>query len=152
MSKKKLSLIVMAAIIALSCGGLYCATQIKSVGVKVAFVGGPQFYPMAIFALLIILAITDIVSTLRKSDDSVIEIPNLRYLLFTVGMMILWVGMWKLAIGFYPATAICGGIMLYVLNPSHSRRKRIVTAVTVDAILTAFLYLVFSAAFFVNFG
>lgn len=151
MSKKKLSLVIMAVIIALSCGGLYYATQIKNVGVKVAFVGGPQFYPMAIFALLIILAIADIIGTLRKADDSVIEIPNLKYLLFTVGMMGLWVGLWKLAIGFYPATAICGGVMLYVLNPSPSRGKRIITAVAVDAILVAFLYLVFSVAFFVNF-
>lgn len=141
----------MAVIIALSCGGLYYATQIKNVGVKVAFVGGPQFYPMVIFALLIILAVADIISTLRKSDDGIIEIPNLKYLLFTVGMMVLWVGMWKLAIGFYPATAICGGVMLYVLNPSSSRRKKIVTAVAVDAILVVFLYLVFSVAFFVNF-
>lgn len=151
MSKKKLSLIVMAVIIALSCGGLYYATRIKNIGVKVAFVGGPQFYPMAIFGLLIILAIADIASTLRKEDDSVIEIPNLKYLLFTVGMIILWVGMWKLAIGFYPATAICGGVMLYVLNPSPHRKKKLITAAAVDALLVAFLYLVFSVAFFVNF-
>ena len=151
MNMKKLSLIVMAIIIALSCGGLYYATQIRSVGVKVAFVGGPQFYPMAIFTLLITLAIADIISTLRKADDSIVEIPNLKYLLFTIGMMVLWVGMWKLAIGFYPATAVCGAVMLYVLNPSPNRKKRIITAAVVDAILVAFLYLVFSVAFFVNF-
>lgn len=151
MSKRKLSLIVMAVIIAVSCGGVYYASQIKSVGVKVAFVGGPQFYPMAIFSLLIILAVADIIGTLRKADDSVIEIPSLRYLLFTVGMMVLWVGLWKLAIGFYPATALCGGIMLYVLNPSPDPKRKLAIAAAVDAILVAFLYLVFSVAFFVNF-
>lgn len=151
MSYKKLSLIVLTIIVATSGIGIWLATQIKTFGGTTAFVGGPKFYPIMIFSLLIVFGIIDAINTVRKQEDKTISIPNLKYLLFTVGMMIIWIFLWKLAVGFYPASALCIAIMLYVLNPSSSIKKKVITAIAVDAIIVAFLYIVFSMIFFVNF-
>lgn len=150
MSFKKVSIAALTLILLLSAAGVYLANQINDRGVE-SFVGGPKFYPMMLLGIIMIFGIWDLAETLKAEDTRRYTVPEIKRLSISIGMVVLWILLWKYAVGFYPAGILMAFVMLYYLNPETDRKKKIRTAVVTDAIIMGAVYVIFTVLFTVRF-
>lgn len=147
-SYRKLSVIVMLLLAGIGAGGIYLATQFET-SPGVGYLSGPKFYPQALCGGMIILALIEVVRSLRK-PDKVIEIPNFKNYLIVLGITVAWVLMWQFVMNFYFASGICIFVMLVLLNPIPFSPKKILSSVVTDVIIVVIFYLLFTVAFGMN--
>ncbi|SDI83426.1 tripartite tricarboxylate transporter TctB family protein [Paenibacillus naphthalenovorans] len=103
---------------------------------------GPEYFPRLLSILLIIFCIISWITTKKKKDERV-EIANLRYIIFTVLLSIVFIGLWHMFGLFYLFAFIYMAILFYFYNQDKHSIKKAFKYLAMALGLAAFLYVVF---------
>ncbi|MCM3761123.1 tripartite tricarboxylate transporter TctB family protein [Alkalihalobacillus oceani] len=106
---------------------------------------GPAFFPQLVSGLLIFMCIISAFTTWRKekTSDDTLNIPQLKYILFTIVALVIFVALWDAFGLFYLFALLFLSSLLYVYNRKDSTKKRILKAVGLSIVIGLFIYLVF---------
>ncbi|WP_367757133.1 tripartite tricarboxylate transporter TctB family protein [Ammoniphilus sp. 3BR4] len=103
---------------------------------------GPETFPQILSVLLVISCLISIIKTRRQSDQH-IDLPNLRYIGYTIGFIFLFILAWIYIGLFYIVSVLFISILAYVYNPAQHSFKKVGGSLAFSLILTFFVYLVF---------
>ena len=142
-SYKKASVVFLIFVILVGIGMLYFAQDIKN-PLGLTFLRGPHFYPVLLAALLIIFSIISIIDTVRKKEDEVIKLVNVKKPAVVLFMVLVWAVLYHFFDHFYALSAIAMFTFLLFLNPQPFSVKKVLKMLLYDFILLTLLYMIFS--------
>lgn len=103
---------------------------------------GPGTFPQILSVLLVIACLISMFTT-KKQKDQHIELPNLRYIGYTIGSTFLFIVAWVYIGLFYIVSILFISILAYIYNPAPRSYKKAGGSFVFSIILTLFIYLVF---------
>ncbi|MCM3716500.1 tripartite tricarboxylate transporter TctB family protein [Alkalihalobacillus oceani] len=126
-------------------GGLFIYTSLQFNEGAGGQVIGPAFFPQLVSGLLIVMCIISAFTTWRKekTSEDTLTIPQLKYILFTIAALVIFVALWDLFGLFYLFAFLFLFSLFYVYNRTDSKKKRILKAVGLSIAIGLFIYLVF---------
>lgn len=105
---------------------------------------GPTYFPNALASIVIFLCIVVLIKDNRKIIiDTVIEIPNYKYIVFTVVLTVVFLLSWQFLGSFY-INVFCFLATLLFFYRDGSALKRMGVALSTSFFTTIFIYLLFS--------
>jgi hypothetical protein len=107
---------------------------------------GPDYFPEVIGGLLVIFCIISFITTTKKPDKH-IAVLNKHYVFLTIGLSVLFVGLWQTIGAFYILSFIVVAIMLYFFNQAKHSFKKLLFTLAVSLGMNLFVYLVFERLF-----
>ncbi|MCP8615661.1 tripartite tricarboxylate transporter TctB family protein [Salirhabdus salicampi] len=122
---------------------------------------GPDYFPKAISLLLVIFCVFSFITT-KKREDQKLELVNLRYVIYTIVLTILYVGVWHFLSryfadlwqtfkGYYIISFFFITSLIYIYQPKKSGKKRMLFASISSFILIVFIFLIFDVFLFTIF-
>lgn len=99
----------------------------------------PSYFPKLLAVLLIILCAINIFQ-IRKKEDKKIEVPNIRKILTTIGLTILYFVCWGLLGFFYLFTFI---YLFLLFNYYKQSKRHILLHFGIAIVFVLFIYVVF---------
>jgi hypothetical protein len=111
---------------------------------------GPEYFPQIISVLLIVCCILSFFKT-RKKTDEYIKLPNFRYIILTVILMILFVVIWGITENFYVTSFVFLGALIYIYNQVKQSFKKVLLSGAISLVLVAFVYVIFDRVLGITF-
>jgi len=105
---------------------------------------GPSYFPNILLTLLIILCIISFFQTVKKQDQK-IPIPNLKYIIFTIIITVLFLLSWQIIGLFYVNTFvfIYALVITYRLEKREKIIKMLVLGFLISILTTLFIWILF---------
>jgi hypothetical protein len=103
---------------------------------------GPSYFPELISLLLIVFCIISFFTTIKKNDEHV-ELSNPRYIIFTIILSILFVGLWGILGLFYVVSFVIMTVMIYFYNQAKHSYKKALKSLAISFAITILVYVVF---------
>lgn len=121
MSYKKASYIALTLLALLAVMYLWAATGLRDPRTRGSI--GPAYFPVILGVLLILLCFLSLVQTMRRATDETLSIPNIGYLLATIGATAAFMITWRVLGVFYPLVFILVTGLMVLFQPSASPRR-----------------------------
>jgi hypothetical protein len=111
---------------------------------------GPAYFPQIISILLILCCILSFFKTRKKVDEH-IKLPNFRFIIITVILMIIFVVIWSLFESFYITSFAFLGVLIYTYNQEKQSLKKVLISAAISFVLVAFVYVIFERILGISF-
>ncbi|MBP1155845.1 MULTISPECIES: tripartite tricarboxylate transporter TctB family protein [unclassified Paenibacillus] len=103
---------------------------------------GPEYFPRLLSIILIIFCIISFITTTKKKDVKV-EFANPRYIIFTVLLSIVFIGLWHMFGLFYVFAFVYMAILFYFYNQDKHSLKKAFKYIVIALGMAIFLYVLF---------
>lgn len=103
---------------------------------------GPEYFPRLLSILLIIFCIISLLSTKKKKEEHV-EFKNPRYIIFTVLLSIVFIGLWHMFGLFYIFAFGYMAILFYFYNQDKHSIKKALKYIAIALGMAIILYVLF---------
>ncbi len=132
-------------------GILFGASALRMPSVEGASLG-PQFFPLAMCALLILFCVLGLARTFRGGEDGRISLPDTKHIIFTVVFTAIFIISWSVFGAFYLQCAIYLFLLYTWYRPfwKHGLSSLALSA-GISVSFALFVYLVFGKIMHMNF-
>lgn len=103
---------------------------------------GPEYFPRLLSILLIIFCIISLITTMKKKEEHV-EFANPRYIIFTIILSVIFIGLWHMFGLFYIFAFVYMTILFYFYNQDKHSIKKALRYIAIALGMAIFLYVLF---------
>lgn len=140
MNSKLLNLIMILFILVI---GISYMRSASVLGIGTTDNIGAGFYPFLLADVLLILTIISLIQTIRKKGNERIEFPNSKLILFTIGVIALFILSWSL-IGFFYINLFFFFLILYSVYSERLKKQFIFKNSILSLMITISVFIIFN--------
>jgi hypothetical protein len=104
---------------------------------------GPAYFPSILSVMLMVACLAGLFTTWRRREDRVIDIPHPGRMFATLAVAVTFAVLWQVTGQFFPLAFVAVAALLFMLNPAGTARQKLVTALSISAILITLIYVLF---------
>lgn len=108
------------------------------------------YFPRIISAILIVLCIISFIQTIKEKEYR-INIENIRYVVLTILLTILYFVLWNMIGFFYPLTFLFMLSLFILYKPKPIFNRGFISCCVMSLFMTVFIYIVFEKVMMVQF-
>lgn len=103
----------------------------------------PATFPQIVSVLLVVMSIVSFITTRRQKDEKV-ELPNFRYVIYTIIAIIVFTFLWEAFGYFYPLLILLLAVLFYLYDDNSSFKRKILTSIILAFVVGTLIYVVFA--------